>query len=250
MNRGYVKLWRKTLDNGIMQNPRLMLFWIWCLLKASHKVHETMVGYQKVTLQKGQFVFGLKASSKETKLGVQTIRTCLEALKSTHQVTYQPTHSFSIVTICNWELYQSQDSQGNTPSNTQSNTPVTDLQHAGNTPVTTNKNGNNGEKGENGSHTQSEDAHKPVSKEDLKDIAKATAFIKMHPAFSKVPDMAIHNTLNSFSAHRDHWPKILRQYQTDNAGVDTLKYKPCQDLRIAFDRYIKFNSISNPHVQA
>jgi hypothetical protein len=94
------------------------------------------------------------------------------------------------------------------------------------------------------------DPHKPVSKEDLKDIAKATAFVKMHPAFSKVPDMAIHNTLNSFSAYREHWPKILRQYQTDNAGVDTLKYKPCQDLRIAFDRYIKFNSISNPHVQA
>jgi hypothetical protein len=98
--------------------------------------------------------------------------------------------------------------------------------------------------------TEAVSAHKPVSKEDLKDIAKATAFIKLHPAFAKVSDMALHNLFHDWEWCRDHWPKILRQYQTDNAGVDTLKYKPCQDLRIAFDRYTKFNNIKRSFMQS
>ena len=35
MNNGYIKLWRKTLESPVWQNPKLFRFWMWCLLKAS-----------------------------------------------------------------------------------------------------------------------------------------------------------------------------------------------------------------------
>jgi len=37
MQRGYVKLWRKSIDGGWLSNHKLWVFWCWALIKASHK---------------------------------------------------------------------------------------------------------------------------------------------------------------------------------------------------------------------
>ena len=100
----------------------------------------------------------------------------------------------------------------------------------------------------NGTDTESE-PHKPVEESKLKTINGAVNFIGLHPRFKKISVMAIENVLKSFSAYREHWPKFLRQFQTDHAGDDSLKYPPCQQLRIDFDRYIKFNNIQSGHLQ-
>ena len=68
MERGYVKLWRKSLDAGWIRNHKLWTFWTWCLMKASHKEHDTVVGCQAVHLLPGQFIFGRKKASEETGL--------------------------------------------------------------------------------------------------------------------------------------------------------------------------------------
>ena len=126
---GYVKLWRKLLDSPIFTNHNLLVFWIWCLLKASHKEANIMVGYQSITLQPGQFVFGLYASSKETKLSIQKIRTCLLILKKLENITINTTNKYSIISIVNWRDYQ-EDITSN----------LTNSQQTNNKQITTNKN--------------------------------------------------------------------------------------------------------------
>ena len=37
MERGYVKLWRKTLDSSIARDPIASHVWQWCLLKACYR---------------------------------------------------------------------------------------------------------------------------------------------------------------------------------------------------------------------
>ncbi len=91
------------------------------------------------------------------------------------------------------------------------------------------------------------DPHKPVDADELQTFKGAVSFLKIHPAFASVPDMAIQNALRDFSAYKAHWPKMLREFQTDNAGVEVLKYPPCQALRIAMERYIKFKNVKSPH---
>lgn len=119
MHRGYVRFWRKSLDSGMIQNHKLWVFWTWCLLKATHKPQKQMVGMQMVELEPGQFIFGRKAASKELKISEQTIRTCINRLKTLENLTIKATNKFSIITIVNWDSYQQEISQPNQPNNPQ-----------------------------------------------------------------------------------------------------------------------------------
>ena len=94
MPEGYIKLWRKSLDSPVWDNPKVWRFWTWCLMKASHKDIDIMVGYQNITLQPGQFVFGLNNASLETKLSIQSIRTCLSILKNDDSITVKSTNKY------------------------------------------------------------------------------------------------------------------------------------------------------------
>lgn len=111
MNRGYVKLWRKSLDAGWFQNPELWTFWTWCLLKASHRVIVVKVGFQEITLQPGEFVFGRLKASKELKMGEKKIRNCIDFLKKAGNVAIKTTNKFSIITIINWSIYQADEEE-------------------------------------------------------------------------------------------------------------------------------------------
>jgi hypothetical protein len=128
MQRGYVKLWRKSIDGGWLSNHKLWAFWCWCLMKASHKEFDLVVGYTQVHLMPGEFVFGLRKAAKELKISIQSIRTILDFLKTSQNLTLKSTHLFSIITITNWDIYQSQENEINTPINTR----VTHGQHTGN----------------------------------------------------------------------------------------------------------------------
>jgi len=125
---GWVKLWRKSTDSGLMQNPDLWLFWCWCLLKATHKPKKQMVGFQVVELQPGQFVFGRKKAATELPLSEQTVRTCVKKLETLQNLTIKSTNKFSIITIVNWDAYQEINQQDNQQDNQQ----VTSSQPAAN----------------------------------------------------------------------------------------------------------------------
>jgi len=106
MEHGYVKLYRKSLTSGLMQNPELWLFWCWCLLKASHCERKAVVGFQEITLQPGQFIFGRKAAAKELPLSERKIRTSVHFLVESQKMTIKTTNKFSIISIVNWNTYQ------------------------------------------------------------------------------------------------------------------------------------------------
>jgi hypothetical protein len=108
---GYIKLWRKVLNNGMMHNPELLRFWVWCLLKASHKPYTAMVGYQEVDLEPGQFVFGINAAANELDSTPRKMRTCVDTLVKTKNLTRKTTNKFSILTVINWDRYQTNEEE-------------------------------------------------------------------------------------------------------------------------------------------
>lgn len=116
MNRGYVRLWRKTLDAGWIKNHKLWAFWTWCLMKASHKEYGAIIGLQIIHLLPGQFIFGRKKASQETGLTEREIRTIIEFLRKAGNLTIKTTNKFSIITIVNWHIYQSRDEQNDQQS--------------------------------------------------------------------------------------------------------------------------------------
>lgn len=106
MERGYVKLWRKTLDSGLLQNATAWQVFGYLLLKASHKHTRILVGTTPVDLSPGQIVTGRKAIAKECKLSEQNVRTALALLEKLEILTIQPTNKYSVVSFVNWDNYQ------------------------------------------------------------------------------------------------------------------------------------------------
>jgi len=119
MQKGFVKIWRKILDAGWIKNHKLCAFWLWCLLKATHKEFNAIVGLQTVHLLPGQFIFGLLKASDETALSIREIRTILEFLKKSENVTIKTTNKFSIITVINWSIYQGDISESDNQSDKQ-----------------------------------------------------------------------------------------------------------------------------------
>lgn len=110
MNEGWVKLHRKIIGNKIWDSPVGLKVWLWCLLKASHKESEVLVGFKTVKLLRGQFVFGRLSASEELGISPSTTRNWMSLLKQDSYLDIKTTNKFSVVTINNWNEYQDLDS--------------------------------------------------------------------------------------------------------------------------------------------
>jgi hypothetical protein len=120
MHRGYVRLYRKSLDSGLIRNHNAWILFTYCLLKATHKQYKAVVGNQEIFLKPGQLIFGRRLASEETGLSEQQIRTALRILAIFGILTIKSTNKFSIITIVNWDVYQKEDGQSNQQINQQS----------------------------------------------------------------------------------------------------------------------------------
>ena len=62
--------------------------------------------WQGMTIKRGQLVTGRKALAVQTGLSEQTVRTSLNRLKSTNEITIASTNKFSVITIVNYGKFQ------------------------------------------------------------------------------------------------------------------------------------------------
>lgn len=106
--KGWIKLHRKILDDPIFANEKLLKVWSWCLLNAAHKAHVQLVGRQNVQLNIGQFVTGRYAASKELNMAPTTVWDYLKILQKNNSIHIKSGNKFSVITVINWRLYQSQ----------------------------------------------------------------------------------------------------------------------------------------------
>ena len=126
-DNGYIKIYKKMLKWEWYDDINTKVLFLHCLLRANWEVAK----WHGIELQKGQFVTSLASLSKETQLSVQQVRTSLEHLISTGEVTSNQQGKYRIITVNNWCEYQG--------SNKVSNKVITRCQQDGNKVVTTDK---------------------------------------------------------------------------------------------------------------
>lgn len=131
MGKGWVKLHRKLEEWEWSSDPNMVSLMVWLMILANYK--ETRYKGQIIPI--GSFVTGRKSLSKKTGISEQTIRTCLERLKSTSEVTIKSTSKFSIITLCNYNTYNNDKE----PPNQQIPNTLTSDQPATNQQLTTSK---------------------------------------------------------------------------------------------------------------
>lgn len=99
---GFIKLHRKLVAWGWYQDYVVKDVFLHLLLTANFKDSQWM----GVTLKKGQLVTSYKHLSEDLAFSVRQVRTAIDKLKSTGEITTEATNRFTIITVVNWEEYQ------------------------------------------------------------------------------------------------------------------------------------------------
>lgn len=107
MCNGWIKLHRKILDWEWFTSPSTLQLFIYLLLRANKEDKK----WRGILIKRGQLVTSAATISEETKLSTQQVRTSLNRLKSTNEITSKTTNRFTLVTVCKYESYQLYDEE-------------------------------------------------------------------------------------------------------------------------------------------
>ena len=119
MNRGYIKIWRKVKDSGLLQMPTTLALFMHILMNATHKPIKVGTPIGAVGLDRGQYMSGRHVLAAELKQTEQQIRTGLVRLTKLQILTIQSTSRYSVYTIVNYNLYQDDATTNNQVDNQQ-----------------------------------------------------------------------------------------------------------------------------------
>lgn len=112
MNTGYIKLYRKTLDNPIiMKDSDHLAIWTYLLLNATHQNMNAVFDKEKIILKPGQLITGTLSMSKELKINKDKIQRTLKEFEVDKQINQQISSKGRLITVLNWEIYQYYDNQ-------------------------------------------------------------------------------------------------------------------------------------------
>ena len=105
MNKGFIKL------------PRELMYWMWytdgnvfrvfvhLLLNACFEDGE----FYGEKICKGQLITGRRVLASELRLSESQVRTALEKLEASGDITIKSTNKYSVITIVNWDFLQNEE---------------------------------------------------------------------------------------------------------------------------------------------
>ena len=137
--KGWIKAYRTLLEWEWHTDPNMVSLWLHLLMLANYEDKR----WRGVTVKRGQLVTGRKALSEITGISEQSIRTCLERLKSTNEITIKTTNKYSIITICEFDSYQDAEELNDKQTNQLANQQSTNNQPTTNQQLTTTKENKN-----------------------------------------------------------------------------------------------------------
>jgi uncharacterized phage protein (TIGR02220 family) len=143
---GYIKLYRRILNSQVFMNEKTLKIWIWCMVKANfvHKWINLKIGKGniEVEVKRGQFIFGRNRAAEELNMSGSTINLHMKKLVRIGNIEMKSNNQYSLITICKYDNYQSEDNEVMT-----TNRQVTDNQSTATKQLTDTT--NKGKKGEN-----------------------------------------------------------------------------------------------------
>ena len=133
---GWIKLHRQLLNWEWYDEPDTFRLFLHCLLKANHKDNN----YRGQIVKAGSFLTSRELLSNETGLSIQKVRTSLERLELTKEITTKKSKKGTVLQIVKYSNYQGDNQQDNQQSNQSFNQIATNKQPTVNQNLTTNNN--------------------------------------------------------------------------------------------------------------
>lgn len=129
---GWYKSYREAWEKDLSSNIFLWGIWNALLHMATWKESQLIDAGKQRILPPGTVVLGLREMSEKWECSVSTIWKWLHYLRDTGRITLETRTRGTIVTLCNWELYQNEDSEVRTRSEHGPNTERTPAEHGAN----------------------------------------------------------------------------------------------------------------------
>ena len=107
---GFIKISRKMISWGWFKDANTAHLFMYCLMRANYKDAE----WKGVKVKRGSFITSLKHMSEETGLTPRQVRTALEHLISTKEVTKYASAKNTVIIVNNYDKYQSSDKENGT----------------------------------------------------------------------------------------------------------------------------------------
>ena len=112
---GYIKLWRRLLAWEWYADHGMTRVFLHLLLSANHAPNS----WRGIHIERGQTVTSLSKISAEAGFTIKQIRGILKRLERTGEVTCKGTNKYTIITLCNYDTYQSGELEKGTQKGTQ-----------------------------------------------------------------------------------------------------------------------------------
>ena len=109
MSKGWVSLYRKTLDNPILRtSKKFSTFeaWIWLLLNVNHKERKVVMGTSIYKVKKGGMITSQKKLCKLFGWGNSRLRTFLLLLQKDEMIVVKTNKKLTQISLLNYDTYQ------------------------------------------------------------------------------------------------------------------------------------------------
>lgn len=129
--KGFILLSRELLEWQWWGKAEMVKLWLYLLLSANIEDKK----WQGIEIKRGQLVTSVQHLTETLHLTTQQVRTALKRLQDGGEITTKTTNQFTLITICNYRIYQDYN-----PTQQQTNNkPITNEQQTNNKPITTTK---------------------------------------------------------------------------------------------------------------
>ena len=106
MKAGWIKISRSIAEHWLWKDAEILKWWLDLLLMAAWKEHKELVGRQLVSLEKGQLIASLAYLCKRWKRSRPMVESFISNLEQDGMITKAVCNNISIITIANYECYQ------------------------------------------------------------------------------------------------------------------------------------------------
>ena len=116
MDGGWIKLWRKSQESAVFDNPDLWYLWTWLLMNANWESRQLLNGQ---TLDPGQLVVSQQRLAQRFGCGKSSIGRRLSKLEKMGNIRLSGGQGGTVVTITHWLTYQQDEGEGGPTSGPQ-----------------------------------------------------------------------------------------------------------------------------------